>query len=146
MTFPGRLRPPRAAIVTPDSAFERTRQFVASSSARLGGGPLNSDVSPLLSHSVKNVIVLAILIGLGWVAYGKYQERALARAADTGTTQSVPLMPDSASTGASFKCDGRIYCSQMTSCAEATYFLRHCPGTKMDGDNDGIPCEKQHCR
>jgi hypothetical protein len=36
--------------------------------------------------------------------------------------------------------------SQMTSCAEATFFLKNCPGTKMDGNNDGIPCEKQWCR
>jgi hypothetical protein len=34
----------------------------------------------------------------------------------------------------------------MTSCAEATYFLQHCPGTTMDGDNDGVPCERQWCR
>jgi hypothetical protein len=33
----------------------------------------------------------------------------------------------------------------MTSCAEATYFLKHCPNTKMDGDHDGIPCESQWC-
>nr|WP_296256129.1 MULTISPECIES: excalibur calcium-binding domain-containing protein [unclassified Pseudomonas] len=46
----------------------------------------------------------------------------------------------------SFKCDGRKYCSQMTSCAEAKYFLKYCPGTKMDGDHDGIPCESQWCR
>jgi hypothetical protein len=45
----------------------------------------------------------------------------------------------------SFKCDGRVYCSQMTSCAEAKYFLSHCPGVKMDGDRDGTPCEKQWC-
>ena len=45
-----------------------------------------------------------------------------------------------------FRCDGRTYCSQMTSCAEATYFLRNCPNTKMDGNNDGIPCERQWCR
>ena len=43
----------------------------------------------------------------------------------------------------SFSCDGRKHCSQMTSCAEATYFIQHCPNTKMDGNNDGIPCEKQ---
>lgn len=40
-----------------------------------------------------------------------------------------------------FRCDGRIYCSQMHSRAEAEYFTRNCPGTKMDGDHDGIPCE-----
>ena len=44
-----------------------------------------------------------------------------------------------------FRCDGRIYCSQMRSCAEAKSFLRNCPGTRMDGDSDGIPCESQHC-
>lgn len=43
------------------------------------------------------------------------------------------------------KCDGRIHCSQMTSCAEAKYFLAHCPGVQMDGDRNGIPCEKQWC-
>lgn len=46
----------------------------------------------------------------------------------------------------SFSCDGRTYCSQMTSCAEATFFLRNCPGVKMDGNHDGVPCEIQWCR
>jgi len=45
----------------------------------------------------------------------------------------------------SFKCDNRKYCSQMNSCAEAKYFLTNCPGVKMDGNNDGVPCEKQWC-
>ncbi len=45
-----------------------------------------------------------------------------------------------------FSCDGRKHCSQMTSCAEATYFIQHCPNTKMDGNNDGVPCEKQWCK
>lgn len=46
---------------------------------------------------------------------------------------------------ARFSCDGRTYCSQMTSCDEATFFLRNCPGVKMDGNNDGVPCEQQWC-
>jgi hypothetical protein len=29
----------------------------------------------------------------------------------------------------------------MRSRAEAEYFNRYCPNTKMDGDRDGIPCE-----
>ena len=44
-----------------------------------------------------------------------------------------------------FSCDGRTHCSQMTSCAEATYFLQHCPNTRMDGNGDGVPCEQQWC-
>lgn len=47
--------------------------------------------------------------------------------------------------GSAFTCDGRTHCSQMTSCAEAMFFLNHCPGTKMDGNGDGVPCEKQWC-
>lgn len=53
--------------------------------------------------------------------------------------------PVAANSAPKFICDGRTYCSQMTSCAEATFFLKNCPGTKMDGDGDGIPCEEQHC-
>ncbi|WP_369632808.1 MULTISPECIES: excalibur calcium-binding domain-containing protein [unclassified Variovorax] len=34
----------------------------------------------------------------------------------------------------------------MTSCQEATYFLKNCTGVKMDGNNDGVPCEQQWCR
>jgi hypothetical protein len=46
-----------------------------------------------------------------------------------------------------FRCDGRKYCSQMTSCAEAEYFLANCPGVKMDGNGhgNGVPCERQWC-
>jgi len=40
-----------------------------------------------------------------------------------------------------FRCDGRQHCSQMKSRAEAEFFIRNCPNTKMDGDRDGIPCE-----
>jgi len=34
----------------------------------------------------------------------------------------------------------------MTFCQEATYFLKNCPGVKMDVNNDGAPCEQQWCR
>lgn len=45
----------------------------------------------------------------------------------------------------SYSCDGRQHCSQMSSCAEAMFFIQNCPNTKMDGDHDGIPCEGQFC-
>ncbi len=44
-----------------------------------------------------------------------------------------------------YQCQGKTWCSQMTSCEEATFYLNNCPGTKMDGDNDGVPCESQWC-
>jgi cold shock CspA family protein len=42
-----------------------------------------------------------------------------------------------------FQGQGKVWCSQMSSYEEAIFYLRNCPGTKMDGDNDGIPCEQQ---
>ena len=52
----------------------------------------------------------------------------------------------SSSSAAGFSCDGRQHCSQMRSYDEAAFFLRNCPNTKMDGDGDGIPCERQFGR
>ena len=44
------------------------------------------------------------------------------------------------------QCKKKIYCSQMRSCEEAKYYLKLCAKyAKMDGDKDGIPCEKQWC-
>ena len=42
-----------------------------------------------------------------------------------------------------FQCQGKEWCSQMSSYEEAVFYLRNCPGTKMDGDGDGDPCEQQ---
>ncbi len=44
-----------------------------------------------------------------------------------------------------YSCQGKVYCSQMSSCEEAQFYQSNCPGTKMDGDGDGIPCEDQWC-
>jgi hypothetical protein len=46
----------------------------------------------------------------------------------------------------SFRCDGRQHCSQMTSYDEAVFFIKNCPDTIMDGDGDGVPCERQFGR
>jgi micrococcal nuclease len=53
--------------------------------------------------------------------------------------------PPAAVRQADFTCDGRTRCTQMKSCAEAKYFLAHCAGVQMDGNRDGVPCERQWC-
>ena len=89
-------------------------------------------------------IIAIVLVGLfAWLGYTKYQSRHHGDAI-VGEEQA-PLRPDEGSSSMQFKCDGRTYCSEMTSCAEATFFLKHCPDVKMDGDHDGIPCENQWC-
>jgi len=93
---------------------------------------------------MRNVVLLALLVFAGWYGYSQYQRRASA-AVEALPEVAAPAAPRAAPENR-FTCDGRIYCSQMTSCAEATFFLRYCPGTKMDGNNDGVPCEKQWCK
>jgi hypothetical protein len=40
-----------------------------------------------------------------------------------------------------YECNDRHYCSEMRSCEEALWVLNNCPAPRMDGDNDGWPCE-----
>ena len=100
---------------------------------------------------MKKLIIIAILAAIGWQGYAKYQSQHVALAdvqsAYEGNEAKLPQRARTESSSSSaFKCDGRTYCSQMTSCEEATFFLRNCPDVKMDGNNDGIPCEKQWCK
>lgn len=60
----------------------------------------------------------------------------------SGQGISKPLIsPDNQN----FQCSGKSKCSEMASCEEAIYYLKNCPGTIMDGDGDGLPCEDQWC-
>lgn len=96
---------------------------------------------------MKKLILLAILAAIAWQGYAKYQGQRAALTDTLEATEATPPRGRLAETPPpqQFKCDGRTYCSQMTSCEEATFFLRNCPGVKMDGNHDGIPCEKQWC-
>jgi endonuclease YncB( thermonuclease family) len=73
-------------------------------------------------------------------------EAAKAPAAAAAAAVTPGAVKVAAASGAAFRCDQRSYCSQMTSCEEATWFLKNCPGVKMDGNRDGVPCEQQWCK
>ena len=117
----------------------------------LGGFGLTHGVRPRRKETVnlKTFIVLLVLAALAWFVYGEYQTAHSAAPPSPAIVQStghaLELADDSEDADSSLKCDGRTMCSQMTSCAEATYFIQHCPNTKMDGNNDGVPCERQWC-
>jgi hypothetical protein len=101
---------------------------------------------------MKQLLLLIVVCLVAWQGYARYQHNQAARAASIAAVADAPRPPAPASPNTAevapaslFKCDGRTRCTQMTSCAEATFFLKNCPGVKMDGDNDGIPCEQQWC-
>jgi endonuclease YncB( thermonuclease family) len=39
------------------------------------------------------------------------------------------------------RCNGKRFCRQMSSCAEARFYLKVCRVQSLDGDSDGTPCE-----
>ncbi|MDD1608378.1 MAG: excalibur calcium-binding domain-containing protein [Methylococcaceae bacterium] len=100
------------------------------------------------------VLILSIITGYG---YYQYQENTLSAAPTISsidnnepTKSTLSSVENNESTepvfNSNYKCDGRTYCAQMTSCEEATFFINNCPDTKrMDGNKDGVPCEKQWC-
>ena len=90
---------------------------------------------------MRNLVLVLLIAVAAWYGYSHVQRRHVVELADDAPINLAP-----AASASLFKCDGRTYCSQMTSCAEATYFLQHCPGTKMDGNHDGVPCEQQWCK
>jgi hypothetical protein len=97
---------------------------------------------------MRKLLVLLVLGVLAWQGYSAYQARAGGEFADdSDSSETAQLLDQEAAsdTRGPYHCDGRVYCSQMTSCEEAEFFLANCPGVKMDGGGDGVPCEKQWC-
>lgn len=62
---------------------------------------------------------------------------------EVSTNTPIRSTASSTSVSSPYQCDGRTHCSQMRSYDEAVFFLRNCPGTQMDGNHDGFPCERQ---
>jgi hypothetical protein len=91
-------------------------------------------------------LILVLLLGvLAWKVVEHHRTRG------TFTETAAPIAAPYAEAlraepaASPYHCDGRTMCSQMHSCDEATFFLKNCPGVKMDGNHDGVPCELQWC-
>jgi len=96
---------------------------------------------------MKKLVLLLVIAAAAWGGYRDFRraDAAPATALAASANAAPAASPTPATAIPSFTCDGRQHCSQMRSCEEATYFVRHCPNTKMDGDGDGVPCESQWC-
>ncbi|MGI2173775.1 excalibur calcium-binding domain-containing protein [Shewanella ulleungensis] len=107
----------------------------------------HSTSSPLLGR----MFMIIIFLGVGIFGYKQYEKMTAVPVltnADIEQMQWEPSAPNPSAINQQpqFRCEtGKIHCSQMRSCAEATFYINNCPGTKMDGDRDGIPCESQFC-
>ena len=100
----------------------------------------DSSISPDAKPKIP-VLSFVLFCAIGVFAYQKWGVN-LMHTATKNHVYAESLEPSLIEkSSVSFVCDGRIHCSQMTSRAEAEFFLENCPDTLMDGDNDHIPCE-----
>lgn len=129
---------------TPDGKTKAVRVMRAGQRAPVGRSRNTSPRPDKEASPIGTVFALLAVIAIGFYGYSTLlgqdsppppiQQARIAQAS-AAPTESPPR----------FTCDGRTMCSQMTSCAEAAYFIKHCPNTKMDGNRDGVPCEQQWC-
>jgi cold shock CspA family protein len=84
------------------------------------------------------VLCIALLIGAGSTIFNYFQSGSIQKV-------SAGIQHSNTSNSSRYTCKGKTRCSEMTSCEEAEFYIRNCPGTKMDGDGDGVPCESQWC-
>ena len=122
---------PRAVDVMRPGQRSASRPLAGRTRPERSGLPLSS-VLPLIA-------IVAIIGAAAGYAYSRMSApERLVEVAPHAAPKHLPAPSP-------YSCDGRTMCSQMNSCAEATYFIKHCPGTQMDGDGDGVPCEQQWC-
>ncbi|NNH78963.1 cold shock domain-containing protein [Acinetobacter sp. ANC 5380] len=95
-----------------------------------------------------NLIVGFVIVGIFGAVFiplisGIYQRETLRRQSAQATNIVQVVDNTKISNTQIFTCDGRKHCSEMHSYDEAVFFINNCPGTLMDGDSDGEPCEGQ---
>ena len=90
-------------------------------------------------------LVILTIFGAIFIPFisGIYQRETLKMQAAEVTNTSQLVNNPKTNHADLYSCDGRKHCSEMRSYEEAVFFINHCPGTMMDGDHDGEPCEGQ---
>ena len=144
----GALQPPPAAGAVPRGS-DAAHLLHPGPALRGGSSGAGRRPTPRRRGGVSaRLVVLAVLCLVCTAAYwwGTQRLGASAAAGAPAAVRAAPAAPAAAAVPqVSFQCDGRKHCSQMTSCAEAKFFLNHCPDPRMDGNRDGVPCEQQWC-
>ena len=118
-----------------------------------GAAPVKRTRSPKPKQSYKSrssksgwkfiMLCLVLLIGIGSTLYKRVQSTGGQILSSSFKVTNFIGSFRSSNSSQQYTCSGKTHYSQMTSCAEAKFYIRNCPGTKIDGD--GIPCERQWC-
>lgn len=126
-------------------AVQVTRSVVGNTASLRKRPPVAVPAKRAGSSLWGSVLLIVVLIAGGAWGYRHFQQASHRRQLESMPAVTPQPMAAPAEPAMNYRCDGRTHCSQMTSCAEATWFINHCPGTQMDGNHDGVPCEQQWC-
>lgn len=109
---------------------------------RLVGQP--ERVRPAAAGSIASVLVsFAVVIAIGYVAYVRL---SYPNSTVSASVYKILSARDALRSHPEFQCEPeKSSCSKMSSCAEAFFHQERCGVQNMDGDRDGIPCERQWC-
>jgi cold shock CspA family protein len=89
------------------------------------------------------IAFVLLLIVLGYVIWVRANHP---NSTIPATVYKLVFAREALKSNSEFKCSPeKATCSAMTSCAEAFFHQERCGVTQMDGDRDGIPCERQWC-
>jgi len=115
--------------------------------AKLEGVSVVQSKNNKINKKAKNKFVsrflsIMLLILIGTLIFNKITEKTNSSVVKSS---SIGSFQEKERNIGNFTCSGKTLCSEMNSCEEAKFYQRNCPSTKMDGDGDYIPCERQWC-
>lgn len=92
-------------------------------------------------------VALVVVAAFGYSKYQQFNDTSVITHDDAENIKWQPTAsPIKSIIKQSFRCEaGKTHCSHMRSCEEATFYIQNCPNTEMDGNGDGVPCERQWC-
>lgn len=113
--------------------------------------PGSKSQSPKTRSSSVILIPLIVCLALAAIGFKRYEALTATPVLTNENVEqmsfNLPTQNSALHSKQNFHCEtGKEYCSQMRSCAEATFYINNCPNTKMDGNHDGVPCERQWCQ
>jgi len=72
-----------------------------------------------------------------------WEWRARERGGRGGFATSGPPLPSARGAApGGYACGSKHYCREMASCAEARFYLSRCGEAQLDGNGDGVPCNR----
>jgi hypothetical protein len=144
--------PTSVPVIVPATPQFDAVMYVAADTLNLRDGPSTSaNVLAKLSRNLQvragarqnGWVQVSVQGNIGWVSGDYLYSSVQAAPVPLYTAPAPRSQPRPQPAQSAQSCPSRRYCTQISSCQEARFYLANCSwGHYLDGDNDGVPCEK----